>query len=199
MRVVIDGTVGAGKTTILKGRSQRDKHNRKFASIEELGFPVFGDLIIDVIRQMRMQGINDPSENWELFFYNATQHAIEYYEKANPNTINFYDRGILYLEIMAKRYKSHLPKEYYDFCKYNRYDMPIFIFCPILGIDMTRPHKEDNWQKIYTDYDRKLQHQQVMELYKFYNYEVIEVPLVSCDINESVDFRIKMIKEVLGL
>lgn len=199
MRIVIDGTVGAGKTTVLLGASQRDELKRKFVSIKDMGFPVFTDLIIDVIQMMRVQGIRDPSENWELFFRIATQKAISYFEEADSQTISFYDRGILFLEIMAKRYGFEMPKEYYDFCRDHRYDAPVFIFTPVWGIDTTKPHKEDNKQKIYTENDRKMQHQQVIDLYKSYSYEIIEVPLGSSDINESVSYRLNMIKEVLNL
>lgn len=199
MRIVIDGTVGAGKTTVLMGTSQRDRLKRKFTSLNELGFPVFSDLIIDVIKEMRLQGISDPSENWEYFFYLATQHAIGYYERADLYTINFYDRGIFFLEIMARRYGYSMPQEYYNFCQQNRYDNPVFIFCPIWGIDMTKPHITDNRQKVYTDDERRLQQQQVIDLYKMYNYDVVTVPLGSDNIYESVDYRLNIIKEVLGL
>lgn len=199
LRIIIDGTVGVGKTTVLVGSSQRDKLKRKFTSIKDFGFPVFSDLVIDVIREMRAQGIQDPSQNWNYFFNLATQHAIAYYKSADVHTVNFYDRGIFFLEIMAKRYGCDMPQNYYDFCQHNRYDAPVFIFCPIWGIDMTKPHEMDNRGKIYTDSERKLQQQQIIDLYKKYGYEIVEVPLGSNNIYESVDYRLKKIKEVLGL
>lgn len=199
MRVVIDGTVGAGKTTVLMGKSQRDRLNRRFSGFKDMGYPVFSDLVIDVIKEMRMQGIEDPSNNWEMFFSIATQHAIHYYEAADPHTINFYDRGIFYLEIMANRYGYRMPKVYYDFCFQHRYDMPIFIFCPIWGIDMTKPHEEDNRQKVYSVQERALQHKQVIDIYKSHSYDIIEVPLGSENVYESVAYRIDFIKKRLGL
>ena len=199
MRIVIDGTVGAGKTTVLIGTSQRDRLKRRFISLKDMGFSVYSDLVIDVIKEMRIRGLQDPSENWKLFFEIATNHAIEYYENADVNSINFYDRGIFFLEIMAKRYGYSMPPKYFEFCHQNRYDSPVFIFEPVWGIDMTKPQETDNRQKIYTERDRRLQHQQVIDLYKAYNYDIIEVPLGSDNINESVDFRLKIVKEVLGL
>ena len=67
----------------------------------------------------------------------ATSGTIEEIEEmikagnANVGTINFYDRGIYYLEIMAKRYGCTMPSEYDDFCSRFHYDNPVFIFEPI--------------------------------------------------------------------
>ena len=100
MRIVIDGTVGAGKTTVLIGHSQRDPFNRNFYAFKGMGFTVFSDLIINVIKTMRQQGIEDPSVNWPLFFQLATTLAMEYYFRADSEKISLYDRGIFFLEII---------------------------------------------------------------------------------------------------
>ena len=199
MRIVIDGTVGAGKTTVLIGHSQRDPFNRNFYSFKDMGFTVFSDLIINVIKTMRQQGIEDPSVNWPLFFQLATTLAMEYYFRADSEKISFYDRGIFFLEIMAKRYGYKMPKEYYDFCRMYQYAQPVFIFTPILSLDMTKPHKTDNFQKIYSKSERIKQHQQVIDLYKSYHYEVVEVPIGSNNIYDSVEYRLNFIKEVLSI
>ena len=107
MRIIIDGTVGCGKTSVILGESQRDSEHKRFLGLADLGYPVFTDLVINVIKHMRNSGINDPSQNWDIFFKIAVQHCINNYNNANVGTINFYDRGIYYLEIMAKRYGCH--------------------------------------------------------------------------------------------
>lgn len=50
MRIIIDGTVGAGKTTLITGNSQRDVEHKKYLGLSELGFPVYTDLITNVIK-----------------------------------------------------------------------------------------------------------------------------------------------------
>lgn len=199
MRIVIDGTVGAGKTSLLIGTSQRDMEHKTFQSFKSLGYPVFSDLVINVIKEMRNNGISDPADNWDLFFSLAVEHSIKYYNESIPNTINFYDRGIFYLEILANRYNCLLPDEYYKFCSNNRYDDPVFIFEPILSLDMSNPHITDNKQKKYSLQERIEQHKQIINLYKSNNYQVIEVPLKYDDPWESADYRLSMIKEVLGI
>lgn len=199
MRIVIDGTVGAGKTSILRGTSNRDIEHKSYQSLSKLGYPVFSDLIISVIKTMRDNGISDPAENWEIFFKLAVKQSIDYYNEASPNTINFYDRGIYYLEILANRYNCKLPDAYYEFCSKNRYDNPVFIFEPIISLDMSTPHATDNKQKSYSVQERIEQHKAIVQLYKLNNYQVIEVPLKFNDAWNSVSFRLAMIREVLGI
>lgn len=148
---------------------------------------------------MRDNGISDPAEDWEIFFKLAVQHSIKYYNDAYPNTINFYDRGIFYLEILSKRYNCKLPNEYYKFCSEHRYDNPVFILKPIISLDMSVPHDTDNKQKTYSLQERIEQHEQIIQLYKFYNYKVVEVPLMFDTPWKSVNYRLSKIKEVLGI
>lgn len=198
MRIIIDGTVGAGKTTLITGNSQRDAEHKQYLGLSELGFPVYTDLITNVIKELRERGISDPSLDWRLFFNVAVEHCISNYNNASNNTINFYDRGIFFLELLAKRYDQQLPQLYFDFCKDHFYDNPVFIFEPILSIDMTRPHETDNKQKSYTVEDRIRQHHDVIDLYKKWGYNVIEVPLGSNKSNESNIFRLNFIKKILN-
>ncbi|MFR2755429.1 MAG: AAA family ATPase [Eisenbergiella massiliensis] len=198
MRIIIDGTVGAGKTTLITGNSQRDTEHKQYLGLSELGFPVYTDLITNVIKELRERGISDPSLDWRLFFNVAVEHCISNYNNASNNTINFYDRGIFFLELLAKRYDQQLPQLYFDFCKDHFYDNPVFIFEPILSIDMTRPHETDNKQKSYTVEDRIRQHHDVIDLYKKWGYNVIEVPLGSNKSNESNIYRLNFIKKILN-
>ena len=119
------------------------------------------------------------------------------YNKADENTINFYDRGIYFLEVVANRYNQKLPQKYYDFCKEHRYDDPVFIFEPILSIDMTKPHETDNKQKVYTLEQRIQQHNMILNLYKRNGYKVVEVPLKSENPYENNLYRLNFIKETL--
>lgn len=82
MRIIIDGTVGCGKTSVILGESQRDSEHKRFLGLADLGYPVFTDLVINVIKHMRNSGINDPSQNWDIFFKIAVQHCINNYNNA---------------------------------------------------------------------------------------------------------------------
>lgn len=199
MRIIIDGTVGCGKTSVILGESQRDSEHKRFLGLADLGYPVFTDLVINVIKHMRNSGINDPSQNWDIFFKIAVLHCINNYNNANVGTINFYDRGIYYLEIMAKRYGCTMPSEYDDFCSRFHYDNPVFIFEPIKSLDMTHPHSTDNKQKVYTWEDRVRQHHEIVKLYEKKGYETVIVPLKSDDPYRSNDYRVRFIKERLGI
>lgn len=125
--------------------------------------------------------------------------VIERSGNANVGTINFYDRGIYYLEIMAKRYGCTMPSEYDDFCSRFHYDNPVFIFEPIKSLDMTHPHSTDNKQKVYTWEDRVRQHHEIVKLYEKKGYETVIVPLKSDDPYRSNDYRVRFIKERLGI
>ena len=200
MRIVIDGTVGSGKTTILRGESNRDSLHRKFQCFQDDGFPVFGDLITNVIAEMRSMGIPDPRHDWKQFFERVTQLGIQYYNNAKPDTINFYDRGIYYLEIMANRYDQKMPDLYYDFVSSFKYDEPIFLFEPIPSLSMLNPHPEDNEQKVYTLSERYVQQGTVWSIYERYHYKnIISVPIYSDDIKESIQMRIGKMRSALGL
>lgn len=199
MRIIIDGTVGCGKTSVILGESQRDSEHKRFTGLANLGYPVFADLVINVIKHMRDSGINDPSQNWDVFFRTAVLLCLDNYNNAKIGTINFYDRGIYYLEIMAKRYGRKMPVEYDDFCCKFRYDNPVFIFEPIKSLDMTQPHSTDNKQKIYTWEERIKQHDEVAKLYKQKGYEVVIVPLGSDDPYLSNDYRLRLIREYLKI
>lgn len=200
MRIIIDGTVGSGKTTVVKGWSQRDSLGRDFYGLQSFGYSIFSDLIIDIIADLRKQGIPDPMCDWPLFFREVTRLGIQYYFQAPPNAISFYDRGIYFLEIMAKRYNQRMPDEYYEFINTCRYDEPIFIFETLSSLDMTHPHREDNCQKVYTLQDRLKQQDEVIKIYKKYGYKnIIIVPTYSNDINISVKWRINYIMKSLKI
>lgn len=199
MRIIIDGTVGCGKTSLILGESQRDSEHKRFHSLVDLGYPVFTDLVINVIKQLREEGISDPSQAWDIFFEIAVNHCIDNFNAAKNGIINFYDRGIFFLEILANRYGQKLPNQYKVFCDNFHYDNPVFIFEPIRNQDMTHPHKTDNKQKIYTWEERCKQHKDVIRMYQSYGYNTIVVPLGSDDAYESNKFRMQFIKSHLGI
>lgn len=210
-RIVLDGSPGGGKTTLLSGTSQRDIYNREFKGINKSGYTVFGNLINASIEDMRRKSANksiQPPDDWKLFFECATDRAIKYYEAAKPDLITFYDRGIFYLEIMAERNncKEMLPEKYFSFINENRYDDPIFIVHPILGIEI-KPLEGDSKTRVFTDDERIEQDKKIVALYKRHRYRVIEIPSPDSPdlirnfevVNNSVNDRLSIIKKELGL
>jgi len=199
IRIVIDGAPGSGKTTLLTGISQRDDSKKKFKSIKDAGYTIFEELIYGVAAYMRKEGLGELYENWDLFFDLVIDRAIDFYKAAKPNLINFYDRGIFFLEILAERYDRTLPEKYYDFIKENKYDNPIFILHPILDVDMTKPHWTDHKYKVYTKEERMKQHRKIIELYKRNGYEVIEIPLLHDSVKVNTKLRLSEINKNLGI
>lgn len=149
-----------------------------------------------------------PPDDWKLFFECATDRAIKYYEAARPNLISFYDRGIFYLEIMAERNncKDALPEKYYNFVNTNRFDDPVFIIHPILGLEI-KPQEGDSTTRVFTDNERIEQDKKIVALYKRYRYKVIEInsPTDSKSVKDfhtvenNVNERLDIIKKELGL
>jgi len=210
-RIIFDGCPGAGKTTLLTGKSQRDIYNREFRGLNASGYSVFTDLVNASLKEMRERCGNmtiQPTDDWKLFFECATDRAIKYYEAAKPDLISFYDRGIFYLEIMAEKNNciDQLPDRYYSFIQNYRYDDPVFIVHPIYGIEI-KPQEGDSKTRVFTDEERKKQHEKIIALYKRYKYKIVYLPapthpdaLNNNDmIRENVHSRLGIVNEKLGI
>lgn len=66
MRIIIDGTVGCGKTSVI-WVNRRETLNIRGFRVGRSWVSRFTDLVINVIKHMRNSGINDPSQNWDIF------------------------------------------------------------------------------------------------------------------------------------
>ncbi|MDR2408523.1 MAG: AAA family ATPase [Bacteroidales bacterium] len=213
-RIVIDGPPGAGKTTLLVGTSDRAELGNKvfIGSFKESGYTVFGGLINDSIKDMRKEKNNpvmEPSDNWDMFFKYAIERAIKSYNEAKPDLINFYDRGIIFLEVFAELggYKGEMPPEYHNFIENNRYDTPVFIFHPIPGYKVS-PQAGDAKFRNYDFNGLEKIYEKTVAAYKKYNYKVVEIKAPNKNmaskkdknaVQKNIDSRITIIKKELGI
>ena len=102
--------------------------------------------------------------------------------------------------------KEMLPEKYFSFINENRYDDPIFIVHPILGIEI-KPLEGDSKTRVFTDDERIEQDKKIVALYKRHKYRVIEIPSPDSPdlirnfevVNNSVNDRLSIIKKELGL
>jgi len=198
-RIIIDGAPCSGKTTLLTGMSPKDSLKRLFKCLREEGYSIFDELIGGTIASMGDKGYDKLSENWDTFFELAVDRATHYYKNANPDLITFYDRGIHYLEIMAKKYRCTLPRKYSDFCANCNYDNPVFVLYPILDIDISTPHRTEPNVKTYTKGERIKVHNETVDLYQRLGYEVFTIPILSDNAKENVELRLMEIKKKLQL
>jgi len=214
-RVVIDGTPGAGKTTLLTGKSDRDyMGNREFTgSFAKSGYTVFGGLINDSIKKMRKESGNpnmQPTEDWDMFFKYAVDHAIQDYNKAKGNLISFYDRSIIFLEQFAEEghYQGRLPEKYYNFVynPKNRFDDPVFIFRPIRGYEVS-PRPGDADIRNYTFDKLEEYHTRIVKLYERHHYKVVvidaptdpEIIKSADEVQKNINERLEQIKKELDI
>jgi len=209
-RIVIDGTVGSGKTTLIKGYSLKgisspNQEVKTYPCLANLGYNTIGEAIRGTIAHFRENG----KEPYELINGKriASQGYIDYvidlsvkqFHAAKPNQTTFYDRGIPYLELHAKFFGEKVPKKYYEYCKKYRYDNPVFVVSPIPTLNLENPLPGDEKIKIYTWKMREDEHQKTMEIYKNFGYEVVEVPIMHENMITNINMRLDFIKKYLKL
>ncbi len=159
-KIVITGSPGTGKTSIIK-------------SLEEQGFVCFPEISREVTLKARRKGIE------QLFLTDALVFSeqllagrIEQYIEANNSLeeMIFLDRGIpdviAYMHYIGKPY----PKLFTEACKKYVYDT-VFLLPP--------------WETIYTSDEERYEnfeqataiHNHLSNTYKKYGYKVIETPI----------------------
>jgi len=198
-RIIIDGTVGAAKTTCILGVSTANRKSVRQPCLEDLGYPVTGEAIRTAIANISSKGQN-PFGDLDIFFDLALDISADMHKKAEKNDITFFERGIPYLRLLADYFGYTIGRKYYEYCEKFKYDSPVFIFKPILSFDMTVPAYGEPPEKIFTLKQRLIQHQDVIKIYSELGYEIIEIPVFTeKNIAENNNLRIAMIKEHLRL
>lgn len=197
MRIVVDGTLGAGKTTFLTGKSP-GKSVAEYPNIADLGYPVHTELIRGTVDE-RLRKSNNPFEDWDDFFDIALRRAGEQYEAGDGDAYCFYDRGLPFLGVMATLYGVSLPSRYLDACRTMRYDDPIFIFPPITAIDYSKPRPGETRASLFTLEDRLAQHAQTVQAYEQLGYAIQIVPVLHPDKKECILRRLQFVRDVIGI
>jgi len=156
-RVIITGGPGTGKSTIID-------------LMEEKGYSCHREVSRDVIKEQLAKGSDQlPWDNVSGFSNLVFDGQTSQYRSATEGQINFYDRGII--DVIAYLKKDNLPADALeDLAKHYPYHSKVFLTPP--------------WEEIYAmDEERRedfatmnLIHQQLIDVYTSFGYEVIEVP-----------------------
>tara|TARA_B100000989_G_scaffold275796_1_gene235608 strand:+ start:266 stop:811 length:546 start_codon:yes stop_codon:yes gene_type:complete len=170
-RIVISGSPGSGKTTLIKG-------------LRDLGYPVFDEYSRTIIEAAKKEGKNqyfqsNPQEFSEALF-SGRKIQFEAFEEVKINSpCVFYDRGIhdIYAYLKANNKDS---KFWYDRVSLFQYDL-VFLLAP--------------WKEIYTtDYQRLETFDEAKHYYSFIkniysqSHQIFQVP------KGKVESRINFIK-----
>lgn len=197
MRIVIDGTLGSGKTTFLSGTSPAEP-DRRYPSIADLGYPVFAELIRGTVDE-RLKKTSNPFDDWDDFFRIAIERAEDQYLAGAGHSYAFYDRGLPFLGVMAGRYGVPLPQRYYDACESLRYDDPVFVFLPVESIDYGSPRPGEIRASTFSLEERISQHDQTVEAYGALGYQIELVPILDPDKERCILRRLEFVKREVGL
>ena len=200
-KVLIDGTVGAGKTTCILGVSSADRNGVKYNCLADEGYNTPEGLIRAALAEIKKQGVEKPMEgDLDIFFDLALEISVTMYKQADEYPITFFERGIPYLKLLAEHRNHIISNKYYDYCVEYKYSSPVFILAPISSFDMRAPVPGEEPTKIYTLEQRFAENKKLICIYQELGYEVIEVPVFTeNNIGENNTKRIKLIKKCLGL
>jgi predicted ATPase len=170
-KVVITGGPGTGKTTLIN-------------HLKALGFMCFDEISRQVTLQARKEGIEQLFLTQPLLFSKKliegrTQQFINAAKESE--TVVFLDRGLpdvlAYMDFIRDPYPAH----FVEVCETHKYDS-IFILSP--------------WQEIFSSDSERYEsfedaiaiHQNLLETYKRFGYQLIDVPFGS--IKNRTDFML---------
>lgn len=173
-RVIITGGPGTGKSTIID-------------LMEQSGYTCHREVSRAVIKKELAKGSTQvPWEDLSGFSNLVFDGQTNQYRNAVEGKINFYDRGII--DVIAYLKKDNLPSDALeDLAKHYPYYSKVFLTPP--------------WEEIYSmDEERRedfatmnVIHQELIDAYTRFGYEVIEVP------KSSPQERVKFILGHLGV
>ncbi len=175
---VITGGPGAGKTTLLN-----ELANRKYEIVHE----VARELIKE---QKELEGEALPWKNKELYKDIMFDRSIKSYEQIEKTRKNnkpiFFDRGFLDTICYSTLILSGIDKRMDDYATKWRYNKTVFVLPPWQEIYATDNERKQDWDEAILTYEK------MVETYKRYRYQAIEVPRVG--IKNRADFVIKYIE-----
>jgi len=199
MRYVVDGTLGGGKTVFLTGTSPADEEGHEpYTSVRSLGYRVFSELIRGTV-DARLRVTSDPFDDWDAFFSLAIDRAEQQFRDGEGEEVSFYDRGLPFLSVMARRYGYAMPERYGESLRRHRYDSPVLIFDPIESTDYTAPRRGEVRASTFTLAERLAQHRETVEAYESLGYEILRVPVFEGSKETSIRMRYEYVRSQLGL
>lgn len=165
---VITGGPGFGKTELIN-------------ELRRAGYFCSGEFARDLIEsQLKSGGEILPWKNSKLFQQEVLKQRIAFYESVPDNTIAFTDRAIPD-QLAFARYKGFgMPEMLKHSAEKYRYAPQVFITPPWPAIFVNDSIRKETFEEAI------LIHQVVLETYLGWNYQIIELPLIS--VNERSAF-----------
>lgn len=160
LRIVITGGPGTGKSTVLKGLQQR-------------GYPCHWEISRSVIKEELEKGTALlPWEDLPGFSEKVFTGQIAQYHQAEEGKVNFFDRGII--DVIAYLKKDLLPTEALEkLVEHYPYHNKIFVTPPWPGIYQQDTERREDLKTM------EAIHHSLVDTYRSFAYEVIEVPKVA--------------------
>ena len=174
-RIVLTGGPGTGKTSIL-------------LKLQELGHACFEEISREIIKEEMAKGTDIlPWENLDAFSEKVINGRIEHFYAAKSGKA-FYDRSIIDTIAYLHLDKAPVPPVWDKLAKNLHYNTKVFITPPWREIFITDSERKETFQQLLDV------HQIMMDSYKEYGYELIEIPKMS--IEERTQFIIDQTQNI---
>ncbi len=196
-RFVIEGAPGSAKTTLLAGHTHFDNPDVQYRSLRDRGFVVVPESAEVVIKQLEAEG-KDFLDNVNDSFERVVAEEVNRFHATENEEMVFLDRALPGFELPAHRYHADLPETFEEQCRNLRYTSPIFLFRIIEDYDLSKPLEPHKRDRIYTLEERRERHSEIKACYEKWGYGVVEVPVFSKDVQESIDKRIDFILDEIS-
>ncbi len=172
-RIVLTGGPGTGKTSIL-------------LKLQELGHTCFEEVSREIIVEEMTKGSDVlPWDNLNAFSERVLNGRVAQFHAAKPG-ITFYDRSIIDTLAYLHLDNVAVPLAWDKMAKDLRYHTQIFITPPWREIFITDNERKETFQQLLDV------HEIMINSYKEYGYELIEIPKMS--IEERTEFVLDYVK-----
>jgi predicted ATPase len=189
-RVVIEGSPGSGKSSLLFGCSQQNIHGEQFHSLKAEGYSVIPESITTIAVELWHSGI-EATDDMEDLLRRVLIREIETFNYSSRFDIAFFDMALPGIEYFAEQAGVQIAG-YEEAIMDHRYDSPVFLLEPVPSFDMSRPRPELKG-RVYTLEERRKIHGMIKTSYTRLGYEVLEVPIFFNNAQESNKARLDVV------
>jgi predicted ATPase len=199
---VVDGSAGAGKTTVLYGRGDEDARDVQHDCLLNRGYliiPEKGPKLEQAVSGLRGPQPTGPVD-LDMLFRLVVEQELMFYEQFKDQPC-FKDRGLPGFETIAHQMGVMLPGAFYDACRHIRYESPIIMLEPVRTFDISSPRPGANSLRVFSLDQRMDQHRKAVQAYRSLGYSVVEVPdmLPTNGTSDQISLRADRILEECGL
>ncbi len=185
VKIAIDGPPGSGKTTLLSGNN-----NEYSNSLESRGYFIWKESTSKAVEEMMVKKIDNFLETDE-FMKKILKHEKEHHEQSTVENIYFFDRGLPGYDFIVEDLNPKWLPKFKEASKKYRYYSHVFIFKPIITLKEVK--KGGPQGKVFNIKERIMIYEKMRNEYIKRGYKVIDVPLVSYNLETSNEKRIQFI------